>query len=527
MNWKTVNYRVHRWLGIVLGSLTFVWFASGIAMIYYPWPAPTPSEDLARLQPFSPPAGLIGFDSATAIAHQLRAAHDARGAEDAIAGGRLSKWNGRPVYALARQHGSHLQPAVLVDAASGRVLSPITPDDAISAARAALPSSARGAHADNAELLASGDHYLLSNEYAPGFPAYRVRFDDDARTAVYVSRDAGYVVGIVDTRARWTTWLGTVPHWLYFKWLYTRHIGWWLWASYVLPGLAAIAGVSGIVIGLHQLLPHWRRGEWRISAYHGASQWHHLAGIIFGALVLTWSVSGLLEVLGPDATATASQLSATLGVSSERAAISELDASRHAAAVLGTTANPIAIDRRSLLGRPGFVVHFPSSRRAWVDAVTGAARQELTGAEAARIATTALGDSSAIGSVTRISRYDTYYYARFHRELPLPAYRVSFADAEHSSIYIDPVSGEAIGFVTSETRAYRWLRDGLHSLDFPALNDRRRLWTLVILPLMLGGTAVAATGLWLAARRTRRMLFGVRASGRDGEGHAQPSLPVR
>jgi len=59
--------------------------------------------------------------------------------------------------------------------------------------------------------------------------------------------------------------------------------------------------------------------------------------------------------------------------------------------------------------------------------------------------------------------------------------------------------------VDAEVRRYRWLRDGLHSLDFPALNERRALWTAVILPLMLGGTLLAGTGMWLAIRRTRRI----------------------
>jgi hypothetical protein len=59
--------------------------------------------------------------------------------------------------------------------------------------------------------------------------------------------------------------------------------------------------------------------------------------------------------------------------------------------------------------------------------------------------------------------------------------------------------------VDPETRWYRWLRDGLHSLDFPAINGKRPLWDIVLLPLMLGGTVAAVTGVWLLIRRLARL----------------------
>ncbi|HJQ39476.1 MAG TPA: hypothetical protein VKB93_20220, partial [Thermoanaerobaculia bacterium] len=70
MNWKTSNYLLHRWIGITLGVMTFVWFGSGIAMMYYPWPAPTASEELARRPSFAFAGNdVIGFDSAIALTH--------------------------------------------------------------------------------------------------------------------------------------------------------------------------------------------------------------------------------------------------------------------------------------------------------------------------------------------------------------------------------------------------------------------------------------------------------------------------
>jgi PepSY-associated TM region len=508
VSWKRVDYLVHRWIGIGLGLLVLVWFVSGIVMIYYPWPMPTESEEFARLHAFTLPANVIGYDSAANVARRYLVNERAgpQAVAPAIVGARLMEWDGHLVYSVWRQYKYSNQPTVLVDALTARLLSPISRSDAVLAARRVvgpLPVVKR------IDLLASGDHYLLSSEYQVGFPAYSVEFDDVANTTVYVSREAGYVVGIVTNLTRWTTWLGTVPHWLYFKWLYSRHISWWLWISYILPAIAMIAGGTGVVLGLHQLFPRRRRGEWRMSAYRGVSKWHHLSGVLFGILVITWSFSGILEVLGPDGTPTDQQVSRARGIDTTIARLTQADAlSRLRAsspAFMSIAPLPVAIDFTHLSGRPGYVIHLEGQREYWVDGTSGVVRSQLDADEVRRIAVDALGTDAPVSAVELITKYDTYYYARPHREWTLPTWRVAFSDPAHSTVYVEPVSGKPTGFVDSETRWYRWLRDGLHSLDFPAINGKRPLWDIVLLPLMLGGTVAAVTGVWLLIRRLARL----------------------
>jgi hypothetical protein len=108
-------------------------------------------------------------------------------------GGRLAQFNGRPVYQLWRQQDIERYPTAVVDARSGRVLTPVSTDDAAGEAQAVVGPSARVVRADT---LNEQDRYLMSTEYRRFYPVYAVHFDAAARTAVYVSRAGGWRFGV-------------------------------------------------------------------------------------------------------------------------------------------------------------------------------------------------------------------------------------------------------------------------------------------------------------------------------------------
>jgi hypothetical protein len=49
----------------------------------------------------------------------------------------------------------------------------------------------------------------------------------------------------------------------------------------------------------------------------------------------------------------------------------------------------------------------------------------------------------------------------------------------------------------------RWLSGAIHRLDFAAYVQVRPAWDMILIALMLGGSAVSATGVYLAVRRVR------------------------
>ena len=72
--------------------------------------------------------------------------------------------------------------------------------------------------------------------------------------------------------------------------------------------------------------------------------------------------------------------------------------------------------------------------------------------------------------------------------------------------YIDPKTGRIAGTYSSRNWVNRWLYHGLHSLDFPWLYNYRPLWDIVVITLMLGGTALCVTSLLLTYRVLQRKL---------------------
>ena len=73
-------------------------------------------------------------------------------------------------------------------------------------------------------------------------------------------------------------------------------------------------------------------------------------------------------------------------------------------------------------------------------------------------------------------------------------------DAVGTRYYIDPKTATIVERYSSRQWVSRWLYHGLHSLDLPWLYNYRPLWDIVVITLMLGGTAICVTSLMLAWR---------------------------
>jgi hypothetical protein len=104
-----------------------------------------------------------------------------------------------------------------------------------------------------------------------------------------------------------------------------------------------------------------------------------------------------------------------------------------------------------------------------------------------------------VAELRMMEQYDAYYRDR-RRERPLPVIYARLDDPVETRLYIDPGTATVVGQYSKRGWVQRWLYNGLHSLDFPWLYNYRPLWDIVVILLMLGGTALCVTSIVMTWR---------------------------
>ena len=474
---RTLVY-THRWMGIAIGGLFVVWFASGIVMIFARMPDLNQAERVARLAPIDPASIRIAPGAVADEAARLT----------------LTTLEDRPVY---RVIAGRSQPTVFAD--TGEVLPPLSADRAVAIARAFAGNDRFDVHYD--QRLVDADQWTFG--VRSQMPVHRVAVDDDQGTRLYVAERTGEVVMKTTASGRRWGFLGAVLHWIYFT-PFRRQSSLWSNTIIWLSIAGTVMSMVGMAWGLWRFSPFQRyrlKRETQRSPYAGFMRWHHYAGLIFGVTTITWIFSGLLSMnpwdWSPSTLATRAQRDAVSQGPLRPAEVS-LESLQRALAAYGSL-TPKEVDlvrfrgRQFLRAAAGIVAleapalkpaeAFPSA------ALLDAARDAMPGV--------------AIENESWLSEYDAYYYSR-RGELSLPVLRVRYADPQQTWLYLDPRRGAIVRKEERLSRLNRWLYHGLHSLDFPFLYYRRPLWELTVIVLSLGGIVLSTTTMWAAYRRLRR-----------------------
>jgi hypothetical protein len=455
IDWRRPVVFTHRWLGITLGLLFAMWFATGIIMMYARMPELGEARRLAHLAPLDLSTAAVPLD-----------ALDTPGQGAAIERVRIGMLLGRPVY-RARVSGSWFTRF----ADTGEPLPGIDAAQAIDEARRFAPEHAGTIRYDR--RLTEPDQWTL--EIRRQLPLHRVTLGDADGRELYLSERTGEVILETTRQARRLAYAGAVLHWLYFT-PFRRHTAVWsqsiIWLS--------IAGSVMCTLGLV-----WGTYTGARSPYRGWMRWHHYAGLAFGVVSFTWIFSGLLSMNPLD------WQGATTPTAAERGAFSGGPLRLHEVALESL--------RSLMLSKEVEIVQFRGQPRLLVD---GRAPHSI-GRELLLTAARDAVPGATVQDAAWLDAYDSYYYDR-NREQPLPVLRVRFADPRGTWLYIDPNSGSILRKEERLSRLNRWLYHGLHSLDFPFLYGRRPLWDIVVISLSLGGIASVVTAAMPAWRRLRR-----------------------
>jgi hypothetical protein len=460
---------LHRYLGIAVGALMVMWCLSGVVMMYVSYPALSESVRLKALQP-------IAWRNCCKIADALRAHSSPKGIWIEMLGGRPVLFSGE-------------QPRPL-DLSTGTWVEGISADQAAAVAHAFATSDSP---APRLLGLIDRDQWTVSGDFNSSRPLYRLGLGDAAGTELYVSSRSGRAVQMTTARERLWNWLGAVPHWLYFTEL-RRHPNVWSQVVIVTSLLGCFLAGVGIYLGIRQFAARPAR---RWSPYIGFNLWHHLAGLTFGVFALTWVFSGLLS-MNPWGWLQGA------GAQTENAAIQGAPRPTDLAAALQSLAeaHPGAVSLKAapLNGALYFVASGANGERLRLN--ERGAPAPISGTDL-NFLTRALGRDETPRAPELLTQEDRYYFS--HHELAvLPVYRLVLASGMR--YYLDSVSGMLVAKLDAESRAYRWLHEGLHRLDFAAGLRSRPQWDLLMLLLMSGVTVLSVTGTYLGYRRALKVL---------------------
>lgn len=334
------------------------------------------------------------------------------------------------------------------------------------------------------------DQWIVAQKFNAYRPFFRFELDDVADTHFYVSARTGEVLQRTTQKQRIWNYLGAVLHWIYPTVLRKDHAMWdmtvW-WLSLV----ALLGTVFGVYLSIYRTVKNRQGGRHGLSSFKEKwMRWHHILGLFAGVLVLSWIFSGWLSM---DHGRLFSTLSAT-------------QLQQHL--IQGKPLQEVVkhIDLASLASLP------PASEVTiyafnGTDVILARDKSGLMDAEPLELPRIrkAIGDAwpnQRITSLAVVSDKDVYTNLR-EGQLPVGAIRAVLGNKDSTWVHVDAFSGEILSVMDRNRRLYRWLFNGLHSLDFPGLTERRPLWDAIMLACLFAGFSLSLTGIVIGFRRLR------------------------
>ena len=481
---------VHRWLGIALCLLFLLWFPSGIGMMYFPMPSVTPAAHVERLPILQASKVMVWPGEA---AEKLGV-----DPEDLT----LTSFDGRPAYRVGGGRGDG-GPVLYADTGEEQGEVPTELVQRLASTWTGQPVSSA-----SVEEITEVDQWTLQTRLADLSPIFKYSWPNGEQ--VYVSQSSGEVVQYTTTASRIGAYLGPIPHWFYFTPLRKNGPQWSrvvIWSS----GIGTIAAIIGVVIGTWMYSPSRQyryAGAPTSIPYRGQKRWHTVFGLIFGVATVTYAFSGMLSMDPFPSFNDRVQQRRGGGEPNVRSALQgDLDPNgfeaKHPKQALEQLGD-LQVKEIDLMAFNGEAIYLArlADGDTRVIPMRGDPRTGFDQKDIVRIVSAA-----ADGRMTTrvVNQYDRYYLDRTRR-LPLPVILAESTTGQQTRYYIDPKTARIVQTYNSSNWVNRWLYNGLHSLNFPWLYNYRPLWDIVVITLMLGGTALCVTSLILAWRVLGRKL---------------------
>lgn len=478
---KKILYTLHRVLGTILSILFLIWFLSGFVMIYHTFPK---VKQVDRYRTMST------LYTDTAIAKNIFTELP----EDISLKKLTLRIKGNvPVFEFATTDSLFQK----------SIDSTFTQNPVITYSQ--IEEYAK--RWDNSQIAYVDTLYELEQWIPFGylkkdFPIYKFYFSDKDEHQLYVSSRTGEALQYTDKNSRFWSWLGPIPHWVYFTSLRQNSSAWvdvLVWLS----GIGAIMCLAGLILGVYVLYKQYKNKKNLTSPYRkNIYKWHHILGFIFGIFVFTFVFSGMMSLADIPQWVVKTQNKDIEDNLYTPQNINLQDYKLSYITILEKYPNQVKSIEWSTFGTLPFYKVIIDDKLKFVDASTDTIKYLALSSDNVLNRLKTIQQESM--HISLMNEYDNYYVG-LTDHLPLPIYKVVVDDVDKSVYYVNPKNG-SIKYYNKNTRLHKWTYQGLHSFKFKFLAERPVLWNIVMWTTMIGGTLVSFTGVWLGFRYIKRKL---------------------
>lgn len=320
------------------------------------------------------------------------------------------------------------------------------------------------------------------------FPVFKLSFNDELKSEIYVSSKNGEILQNTNRIERLIAWIGAIPHLIYFKDFSSSNFI-WKWILFFLSGLGSIMSIFGLVTGLIRFKKKKKKRKKSKLKYtpYGSRLYsiHHYLGFVFGVFAFTWIFSGFMSL---------EPLSFFLDKSEEVslktkwndnfAIVDELPNFQ----LMPFSSGVKNINLKKYRNNNIIILSKSDNEKYRLnnDLLVPRNNQLLINDFKSKIKNVY---NISEENISILYEYDNYYYKK-NREKVLPVVKVNFDNTIKSDFYFDPLTLEIVKTTNRISRINRWLYKALHRFDFI---KNKSIWYLVMWILLLGGFFLALT----------------------------------
>ncbi len=479
---KRINrytFSIHRIFGTVIALFFFMWFVSGLILIYHPYPRLSDSEVYAMKETLP--------DSLPCIQEYTERI------PGAVKNIRVRQFQGQTLVELKTKDTTRLLCADTL-----QQVKPVTYATIEQIAREWVDAPIR-----RVDTLYERTQWILYSRYERELPIYRFYFDDAEKHELFVAKRTGEVQQLTDASGRFWAWMGAIPHKFYLPFI-RKDVSIWQTSITVGGFLCLIASLTGFYLGIYLLLKRYKKKrQWEVPYKRFWYRWHYLIGLVFGIALIAWSVSGVFSMQRVPRWMIPMKGDYFFSYSK----------------MWGK--KPLAVEAYQLDYRKLKETYPELKEVAWthygeipVYTIIEGENERLIDASKEEVRELFIPETTIIGGMKRLhgdsvqfhislmEHYDNYYLDR-DNSLPLPVYKVEVDDVDKTLYYISPETGY-VRFLNHNKIVRKWLFSGIHYLNIQWLIERPVLWTIAIWLVCIVGAAFSFTGIWLGVRYIKR-----------------------